>query len=89
MLIQLSLMTIGSLCILYPVIIKARKVRNQRYGHNAIDSNYAYLTSKYLIKIMISHLDTDLVYIHPSSKICNDKKEKYSKMHPKKYHKTS
>ena len=56
-------MTIGSLCILYPVIIKARKVRKQRisrHGH-AIDSNYAYLTSKSPIKIMISYLDADLI----------------------------
>ena len=30
-LIQISLMVIGGLCILYPVIIKARKVRKQRY----------------------------------------------------------
>ena len=42
-LIQLSLMTIGSLCILYPVIIKARKVRKHSgTKHNAIDSNYTW-----------------------------------------------
>ena len=38
---------------------------------------------------MISYLDADLIYIHPSSKVCNGKKEKCSKMHPKKYRKTS
>ena len=31
MLIQISLMTVGGLCILYPVIIKARNVRNRLY----------------------------------------------------------